>query len=160
EVTSFCCRKQCASIARIEDDVMDDVSQEVRSIDPPRFSRTISMKKPRPFASGEEDDNATILIGFLHDYLRSNNCISAIKSKGEGPNRKRRRKSVGGAVYARPKSSNANLGRFMTAPTDYFSEREAGDDRPLAGSRRRWRVCGIDKAKARSDSAVDRARSV
>src|SRR5262249_35643773 len=65
-----------------------------------------------------------------------------------------------GAVYDRPKSSNANLGRSMTAPTDYFSEREAGDDRPLAGSRRRWRVCGIDKAKARSDSAVDRARSV
>jgi len=47
-------RQQRAPVARVEHEVIDDVTEKVRSVDAPRVSFRVAVKQPRAFARGDE----------------------------------------------------------------------------------------------------------
>jgi hypothetical protein len=58
-VTGFRRRQQRAPVARIEHQMIDDLTEKVRSVNAPGFSRCIAMQQPRAFARGNEHQHPT-----------------------------------------------------------------------------------------------------
>src|SRR5262249_43755933 len=57
EVTGFCCSQKSSSVARIHDEMIDDVTQEVRSVGLPVLPLCIAVKQPRALSRGDQDDD-------------------------------------------------------------------------------------------------------
>ena len=59
EVTGFRRRQQRAPIARVEHQMIEDVTEKVRSVAAPRLARRVAVKQPCALARGDEYQHPT-----------------------------------------------------------------------------------------------------
>jgi hypothetical protein len=59
EVARLRCGEECPPIARIVHHVVDDVTEEVRTVDSESLSRAVGVEEPRTFSRRDEDDDAS-----------------------------------------------------------------------------------------------------